>query len=175
MNDFERERELLRTRLLGRSVKCEETMPGVDLGRDLVLVTGPDGRDLARVEGIDNLGQALSIAITTRLGDDLFNTQFGFDGLRALAEETDPVLVRERVRVAVIQVLRKDPRVRRILDVKLDDGQLDRPAAGSRVLNVRVDFETVSGDQATAGPTHNASSPRMLPWHGCTTRAVCKA
>jgi hypothetical protein len=59
-------------------------------------------------------------------------------------------MVRERVRISVIQLLQKEPRVRRIVDVKLDDGRLDPPVPGSRELDVRVVFETVSGDQARA-------------------------
>lgn len=148
MFDLDRERELLRGRLLGSGLVCEPILEA-DLGRDLQLATGPNGLDFARVKGLENLGQDLSIALTTRLGDDIFNIEFGFDGLNALAEETDPIMVRERVRIAVIQVLRKDPRIRRIVDIKLDDGQLDAPIPGSRELDVRVTFETVSGDQTT--------------------------
>mgnify|MGYP001564022296 CR=1 FL=1 len=149
MFDQEQERQVLRRRLLGRGLACKEIMPGIDLGRDIELTRGPNGLDFARVEGIDNLGQVLSIALTTLRGDDIFNIEFGFDGLNALAEETDPIMVRERVRIAVIQVLRKDPRIRRIVDVKLEDGRLEPPPAGSRELDVRVVFETVSGDQTT--------------------------
>ena len=43
-----------------------------------------------RVEAIDNLAQSLAVALTTALGSDVFNTDFGFDGLNALVEETDP-------------------------------------------------------------------------------------
>ena len=149
MANGEREREILRRRVLGWGLRCDEIMPGVDLGRDLVLGTGTNGRDLERVAALDNLGQGLAIALTTLLGSDIFNTDFGFDGLNALVEETNPIMARERVRVAVIQVLRKDPRIRRIVDVKLEDGRLEAPIAGSRELDVRVVFETVSGDQAT--------------------------
>jgi hypothetical protein len=121
----------------------------VDVGRDLVLARGPTGVDLAQVQGIDNLIQVLAIALTTLRGSDLFNTDFGFDGLNAMAEEVNPVLVRERIRVGIIQLLRRDPRVRRIVDVKLGDGRLESVGAGSRQLEVRVVFETVSGDQAS--------------------------
>jgi hypothetical protein len=74
--------------------------------------------------------------------------QFGFDGLNALAEETIPMLARERVRVAVIQVLRQDPRVRRVLDVSLGPGAPASPTGvlDRRRLTVEVRFETVSGD-----------------------------
>jgi len=147
MPDLTAEREALRQRILGWSAACDLIAPGVDLGRDLRLVEGPTGLDLARVSGIDTLQQSLAIALTTLLGSDIFNTQFGFDGIRAMAEESSVVLARERIRIAVIQTLRQDPRVRRIIDVKLEDGRLERPP--SRELEVRVAFEVHSGDQLT--------------------------
>ena len=141
------ERDVLARRLLGWGLACPLIFD-FDIGRDLAFAAGPRGRDLALVSGVDNLSQGLSIAFTTVLGGDVFSVGFGFDGLTALVDETDPILQRERIRVAVIQVLRKDSRVRRILDVKLDDGQLERPRAGSRELDVEVAFETVAGETA---------------------------
>jgi len=144
----EQEQELLRGRLLGRGAALPLIEPdGSDLGRDLMLApNATGGRDLAFAQGVPCLAQDLSVALTTLRGSDLFNTEFGFDGVRALAEETNPLLVRERVRVAVIRVLQADSRVRRIADVKFEDERLDRPAAGgSRTLRVRVVFETVTG------------------------------
>ena len=149
MVDQERERELLRERALGWGLACEEVMPGVDLGRDINLIEGPNGLDFARVSAMDNLAQTLKIALTTCLGSDIFNTNFGFDGLNALVEETNPVMVRERVRISIIQLLRKDPRVRNIVDVKLGDDRLDPSVTRDRLLDVRVVFEVVSGDQLT--------------------------
>lgn len=147
---LEQEREQLDSRVLGWAPATEEIFPGVDLGRDLRLESGPNGLDLAKVEGLTALGQALSLALTTALGSDVFNIQFGFDGLNAMAEESNPILVRERIRVAIIRVLRKEPRVRRIIDVNLaEDGRLEAPPAGSRELKVRVEFETVSGRQSS--------------------------
>jgi phage baseplate assembly protein W len=149
MIDAEYQRELLRRQLLGRGLACPEIMPGIDLGRDLQLASGPEGTDLAMIEGMDNLAQDLAVALTTIVGSDIFNTEFGFTGLSALAEESNPILARERIRIGVIQVLRRDPRIRRIVDVKLDDGQLELPRGGSRELSVIVTFETVSGDEAS--------------------------
>ena len=71
------------------------------------------------MDGVDNLAQALAIALTTPLGGDVFNIDFGFDGLNAMTEESPPVLVQERIRIAVISLLQKDPRVGRIVDVRL--------------------------------------------------------
>lgn len=149
MTDLARERDIIRRRLLGQGLACPQVSAD-DHGRDLDLVAGPHGLDLARVSGMDNLGQSLRVALTTLRGSDVFNTSFGFDGLNALASETDPILLRERLRIAIIQVLRQEPRVRRIVDVQIGDDRLDAPAAGSRELDVRVRFETVTGDQGSA-------------------------
>jgi hypothetical protein len=155
--DENTERTLLRRRLLGFGPACD-LISDADVGRDLRLAPDADGAlDLAMVEGIDNLGQALAIAVTTPLGGDPFATGFGFDGLNAMAEETHPVLIRERLRVSLVQVLRRDPRVRRVVDVKLEDDRLTPATTGSRTLDVRLVFEAISGDQAAvdlAGGTH---------------------
>jgi phage baseplate assembly protein W len=155
MADKELEQEQLRERLLGWSAACPPIFPGADIGRDLVLTRSENGLDLAQVRGQENLKQALEIALTTLLGSDILNTQFGFDGLNALVEESNPVLVRERVRVALILTLQKDARITRIIDVKMDDGsgQLEFPSTGSRQLDVRVTFETISGQQMTVDTT----------------------
>ncbi|HEX6683621.1 MAG TPA: hypothetical protein VF062_12540 [Candidatus Limnocylindrales bacterium] len=141
--------DLLRRRILGWGVQCEPIYPGVDLGRDITLRHGPEGVDLAVVEGIDCLAQDLAHALTTLLGSDVLNTTFGFDGLSALAQETTPILVQERIRVAVVAVLGRDPRVRRIVDVKFEDSRLEAPVPGSRELGVRVAFETMTDDRVT--------------------------
>ena len=149
MIDVALEQELMRERALGVGPAFNLITPGADLGRDVTFVDDGSGLDLALVKGFDNLTQSLSVALTTRLGDDVFNTTFGFDGLNAIAEETNPVMQRERVRISVIVVLKKDPRVRRIVDVALVDGRLDQPLAGSRDLAVTAAFEAVSGDSVT--------------------------
>lgn len=148
MVDVQRESELLQRRVLGYGLACEPVLPGVDIGRDIRLETGPNGRDLALVSGIDNLTQALTVALTTLRSSDIFNIDFGFDGLNAIAEETNTVMMRERIRIGVIQLLRRDPRVRRIVDVQLDDGRLTS-AVAQRLLDVRVMFEVVSGETVT--------------------------
>jgi hypothetical protein len=146
--------DLARRRLLGRGLRCD---PVSEEGRDLVMTRTVTGAlDLAFVEGVANLGQALSVAVMTPLGGDVFNTAFGFDGLNALSDESSGVIQRERVRVAIVNLLRKDARVSRVVDVKLLDQRLDAPQTGSlRTLEVRVVFETVTSDQMTltTGPT----------------------
>lgn len=141
--------DLLRSNVLGRGLRLD---PASDDGsRDLSVTLTPQGTlDLALVAGIDNLGQALAVAITTPLGGDVFNLQFGFDGLNALADQSTPVVQRERVRVAIVNLLRRDSRVARVVDVRLLDARLDSPSTGAaRQLDVRVVFETVSADLLT--------------------------
>ena len=105
MADPALQQEQIRRRLLGWSVACEPILPGVDLGRDLVLASDGGSARPRAGRGDRRLGQSLSLALTTALGSDVFNTAFGFDGLNALAEEPDPTLARERVRISVIKVL----------------------------------------------------------------------
>jgi hypothetical protein len=148
-------------RLLGTGLACEPVQPGLDVGRDLSLSAGENGLDLMPVGGMPNLVQCLEIALTTALGSDLFNVGFGFDGVNALVEETQPLLIQERVRIAAIRTLSADQRVRSILDLKILDGRLapiapaTQPGAppaqqltGGRTLAVSVAFETIAGDQA---------------------------
>src|SRR5215472_19064300 len=111
MIDIALEQELMRERALGVGPAFSLIAPGVDLGRDIAFTDQGTGLDLALVKGFDNLTQSLSVALTTRLGDDVFNTTFGFDGINAIAEETSPAMQRERIRISVIVVLKKDPRV----------------------------------------------------------------
>jgi hypothetical protein len=143
--------------LLGWGLACPPISPGADLGRDIVLLVA--AVDAATVSGFDNLAQSLQIALTTALGADPFNVAFGFDGVNAMADGTDAMLTRERVRVAIVQTLTRDQRVRRIIDLKILDGRLD-PQQGVdqtlspderveqwRRLAVDVAFEAVSGEQ----------------------------
>ena len=136
--------DVLKRRLLGQGLALE----AVDaLGRDLVLAA--DGSDLTFVDGPDNLSQGLAVAVLTPLGADVFNTGFGFDGLTALSQETSPLLLRERVRVSIVKLLTNDPRVQRVVDVRLVDERLDSPSTPQRVLQVSVAFQAITGDQLT--------------------------
>jgi phage baseplate assembly protein W len=147
---------VVQARTLGRGLACPATDPESGIGRDLVLTSGTVV-DLAMVDGIENLDQCLEIALTTALDSDVFNTGFGFDGLNALVEETNAALVRERVRVAVINLLSSDSRVRSITDLNVDPAA-DASAPGLtlaqridawRSMNVAVAFEAITGERAT--------------------------
>jgi phage baseplate assembly protein W len=141
------ERESVRRRLMGWTLTADPLDPR-DHGRDLVPAKDAQGRivDLARVDDVGCLAQSLKVALTTALGSDIFNTRFGFNGLRALTEGTGRTLTRETLRVAVIDVLRAEPRVGRILDVGVPDEQ-DPALRKLGTLEVTVAFELVSGDR----------------------------
>lgn len=169
----EQEKDALQARLLGRGPLLGLIDADADISRDLSFAVGANGtRDLVFARGIDCLTQDLSLALTTLLGSDPFNTTFGFDGVRALAEESSALLIRERVRVAVIQTLNRDVRVRRVIDVKLDDERLDRPVgAADRTLRVRVVFEVVTGQSFAVELGGNAlTGVANVPREGGNTR-----
>ncbi|MCG8419868.1 MAG: hypothetical protein MJE77_18185 [Proteobacteria bacterium] len=80
--------------------------------------------------------------LTTGRGDDPFNTDFGFDGLAALVEEQTPTLVRERLRASVAKTVARDPRVRAVTAIEVEE-----PSAGpSRTLSLQVAVDTIAGD-----------------------------
>ena len=144
------EQNQLRQRALGRAPVLARVNE-VDHGLDLQLLRGGTGKlDLAFVSGIGCLTQALTLALTTALGSDVFNVRFGFDGLNAIAFEADPILARERVRVAVIQTMKVDPRVKKILDVQFDE-ERSSDERERRILKINAQFETVTGDVLTLG------------------------
>lgn len=112
------------------------------------------GLDLAfgKVTGADALAQSLTLAFVTLKGSDLFNGSFGFSGLQAIADEADPVLRRERIRMSVLAVLQQEPRVRRIVTVRFaDENGTAAPAPGNkpgeRSCAIEAIFETIGGVQ----------------------------
>ncbi|WP_207537835.1 hypothetical protein [Sabulicella rubraurantiaca] len=133
---------------LGRALRLVPVHPsvGAAAGLDVDLSAGSE------VRGAEAVAQALTLAMVTLRGSDLFDLRFGFAGLAALAGEADPLLRRERLRLAVIDVLRAEPRIRRIVSVRLggaEDGPPHRDP-GSRVLEVLAEFETVAGTRQAA-------------------------
>lgn len=115
-----------------------------DIGRDILLVPrqGSGRLDLASVEGAQNLGQDLALALTTGLGTDPFNAEFGFDGVAAMVEVQAPALTRERLRASVAKTIARDPRVRTVTTVDVAEGR----AGPERVLNLRVVVDTIASD-----------------------------
>ena len=85
-----------------------------------------------------------AIALTTGLGTDPFNAAFGFDGLSALVEEQAPALVRERLRASVAKTVARDPRVRAVTAIEVDD----RSGGPARVLTLHVAVDTIASEAA---------------------------
>jgi len=137
-NDFTR-------RVLGWGLAAP-LIDGGDIGRDIVLVKRPgSGKlDLGCVVGGDNLGQDLAMALTTARGSDPFDVSFGFDGLLALVEETEPVMIRERLRASVAKLVAADPRVRTVTAVEVST----TGSGNERTLGLEVSVDTIAGDQA---------------------------
>lgn len=131
-----------RRRLLGVGPRAD-LVSTADIARDLVLHDTGRGVDLAMVEGVDALCQDLAVGLTTLRGSDPFNLRFGFLGLTPLTQQTSPVLAREGLRSAVVEMVAADPRVRRVVDLTTPH-PTDGP--GSRTLDVTVSFEAVTGD-----------------------------
>jgi phage baseplate assembly protein W len=132
-----------RRALLGVGVRAD-LVSTADTARDLVLRRTATGVDLDLVDGVDTLCQDLAVGLTTLQGSDPFNLQFGFRGLQPLVDQTSPVLARETLRAAVVQLVAADPRVRRVVEVST--ASTDN---SSRRLDLTVTFEAVTGDRVT--------------------------
>jgi hypothetical protein len=136
-----------RDTLLGRAIRLVPVEPSLGAAGGLDVDLSAAGE----VRGQAALGQALTLAMVTLRGSDVFAAGFGFAGLAALATESDPVLRRERLRLAVIDVLRAEPRIRRIVSVRFADetGAL-RETPGNRRLEVLAEFETIAATRQVA-------------------------
>lgn len=139
-NDRRDLREDLANRYFGRGMRLTSTAPD-SLGLDVVWEDGPSGRRLAFVSGGDNLGQDLRVAMLTVTGSDVFNVAFGFDGIRVLTEGIEPALTAEMLRLSVLKTVALDPRIRRVLDVRMSETE-----PGSRRWKVEVELQTVLGE-----------------------------
>ena len=142
------------SRILGKGLALVPTDPGEDIGLDIAFAGG----DLGTVSGMDALTQDLRVALCTGLGTDPLNTAFGSDAFAAMAEETDRLMKRERIRVAIIRVLRADPRVKRIVEVRINgerrpfgaEQNADAPVSTDPTeLSITAVFETALRDLAT--------------------------
>jgi hypothetical protein len=154
-----------RRRLLGIGPRAE-LIDAADTARDLVFADHGSGVDLDLVEGVDALCQDLAIGLTTLRGSDPFNLQFGFLGLTPLVQQTSPVLAREGLRSAVVEMVAADPRVRRVVDLAVPPPS-EGPA--SRTLDVTVSFEAVTGDPVTLAAGGLATG---APWGAIDTPGV---
>lgn len=113
-------------RLAGWGLRSQSIAGNVEQAQDLVFEAG----DLALNAGLDTLRQDLSAALCTALGSDPLDLGFGFDGFKAIAEESDRVMLRERLRVAVVNLLRRDRRIDRVEQVLIGQAEIEAARAG---------------------------------------------
>ncbi|MFE1438646.1 hypothetical protein [Streptomyces sp. NPDC058739] len=127
-------------RWLGHGVALRPSSPD-GIGHDIVFTESTGGRDLARVEGGENLAQDLAVALLTAPGTDPFHLRFGFDGLQVLTQGLTPPMALEMLRLSVLRTVSVDTRVAEVLDLTLTE-----TVAGSRRWEVNVVLRTVLGD-----------------------------
>lgn len=145
-------------RIFGWGIRSEPIDTIVSYCRDIQLVSRSDGsRDLDVSDGFAALEQDLRTALGTALGADPLNIGFGFEGLRIVSEETDRLMLRERLRGAIVQVLRADPRVVSVTRVLIGNeikafeaGQTSPPHAAGEygVLAIEASFRILGGEEA---------------------------
>lgn len=129
----------IQNRYFGKGPVVQTVAPD-DIGVDIVLGDGPT-RDIQMHAGGENLGQDLKIALLTGTGTDVFNLAFGFDGLRILSNDMTPAMTAEMLKLSVMKTVAVDARVKRVLDVTIDQGN-----PTDRRYTVTAEVETVLGD-----------------------------
>lgn len=131
MSDVPDEREM--RQLLGWGPATASVAGDAAMAQDLVWADG----DLVLTAGLDTLRQDIAAALVTSLGSDPLNPTFGFDGFNAIATEPDRFLLRERLRVAIVGLLRRDPRIDRVDQVLIGTAEIEAARAGqSRMVPV---------------------------------------
>ena len=107
---------------------------------DLVAVkTGQGQRDLARVDGIDNLTQAIANRLKTRKGElaSLGHPDYG-SRHHELIGQPNVDRTRNLVKLYVLEALRDEPRIEKVLSAKVG-AEHDPPRESVRIeLSVRV-------------------------------------
>lgn len=119
------------------------------LGHSLELRDGDlavDGGRLARVSGLPNLVQALTLRVLTPLGSDRFATTYGLDVTDVFAQAVSTRTAQDLLRLSLVRTLGSDPRVREIRDVVVLDPP---PGSGRRLWQIEVTILTVDGTQHT--------------------------
>jgi hypothetical protein len=119
------------------------------LGRSLELRDGDlvlTGGRFAEVSGVANLIQALTLRVLTPLGDDRFNTTYGFDAADVFTRPATVRTARDLIQLNLVRTLGTDQRVREIRDVVFPD-----PPAHSRrrTWPVEVTVLTVENETRT--------------------------
>jgi hypothetical protein len=125
------------------------------LGRSLLLRDGDlvlAGGRFVEVSGVANLVQALTLRVLTPLGDDRFNTAYGFDAAGVFAAAASARTARDLVQLNLVRTLGTDPRVAEVREVRF----LEPPDSRRRAWPVEVTVITTAtaqrGQQAVTVP-----------------------
>lgn len=137
MSDTVDDREM--RQLLGWGPATESVAGDVEMAQDILWADG----DLVLTAGLEALRQDLAAALVTGLGSDPLNPTFGFDGFEAIAEEPDRFLLRERLRVAVVNLLKRDPRIDRVDQVLIGAAEIAAARAGQSRMVPATEFGVV--------------------------------
>lgn len=103
---------------------------------------------LQMVSGTDNLLQSLELRVLTPFGSDIFNTTYGLDVTQAFTQPGSIRMVKELLKLSLVQTLGTDPRVQDILDVQFSEVQVG-DLRHSRSWTVNVVISTVDAQTTT--------------------------
>lgn len=116
-----------------------------DRGRDLATAPRPgrDKIDLATLDDVDNLKQALLLRFLTQAGEmaRLGHPNYG-SRLSELIGELNTQTNRNRAKLFVLQALAQEPRVREILSVQVTQNRVDRTRIDIDILLQVIDSES---------------------------------
>lgn len=93
-------------------------------GYSLALVDGDlvfDNGTLQTVSGKRSLLQALELRVLTPFGSDIFNTGYGLNVAQAFTQPGSIRMVKELIKLSLVQTLGTDPRVHDIREVLFED------------------------------------------------------
>lgn len=121
---------------------ADDTAPSI-LGRSLGIAEGDLAfvdHDLQIVADDDNFAQSAAMIIDTPFGTDVFNVNYGFAFLDAVSRPREVRMVKELLRMNLVQSFSRDDRVREVVDVIFDDdpryAQLIAARSGRRAAAV---------------------------------------
>lgn len=103
---------------------------------------------LQMVSGTDNLLQSLELRVLTPFGSDIFNTTYGLDVTQAFTQPGSIRMVKELLKLSLVQTLGTDPRVQDILDVQFSETQVG-DLRHSRSWTINVVIGTVDAQTTT--------------------------
>jgi phage baseplate assembly protein W len=129
-------------------------------GYSLKLVNGDillTGNGLQLVHGKENLLQALNLRVQTPAGSDVLNTTYGLAVTQVFTQPGTLSLIKEQIKLSLVQTLATDPRVHSVRDIIFSDdpryiAQSPQVAVDprlSRSWSVLVLIETLNAQTAT--------------------------